>query len=58
VIGSTVRSLRKTAAVYIRRLADALEPERVVPIHSFAADQYAKIFASVDRKRDGEWWGV
>lgn len=42
----------------LRRLVDALAPERVVPIHSFAGDRYAELFPRVDRRRDGEAWTV
>ena len=42
----------------LRRLVDALAPERVVPIHSFAGDRYSELFPRVDRRRDGETWTV
>lgn len=42
----------------LRRLVDAFEPARVVPIHSFAGDRYSELFPRVDRRRDGEWWAV
>ena len=42
----------------LRRLVDALAPERVVPIHSFAGDRYGELFPRVDRRRDGERWVV
>jgi ribonuclease J len=42
----------------LRRLVDALEPDRVVPIHSFAGDRFGDLFPRVDRRQDGEWWAV
>lgn len=42
----------------LQRLVDALAPERVVPIHSFATDRFPEFFPRVDRKNDGEWWRV
>lgn len=42
----------------LRRLVDALAPERVVPIHSFASDRFADLFPRVDRRRDCECWVV
>ena len=42
----------------LRRLVAALEPERVVPIHSFAGDRFGELFPRVDRRQDGEWWDV
>lgn len=42
----------------LRRLVDAIAPQRVVPIHSFAGDQFEKFFPRVERRGDGEWWDV
>jgi ribonuclease J len=42
----------------LRRLVDALAPDRVVPIHSFAGDRYRELFPRVDRRNDGESWTV
>ena len=38
------------------RLATALAPKRVVPIHSFAGHRFAEYFAGVDQRDDGTWW--
>jgi ribonuclease J len=40
----------------LQRLVSALAPDRVVPIHSFAADRFEDFFPRVERRRDGEWW--
>ncbi len=42
------------------RLANALAPRRIVPIHTEAAYRFSDIFAphAVDVHRDGEWWEV
>lgn len=42
----------------LKRLADALAPARVVPIHTAAPERFAGLFDSVERHRDGEWWEV
>jgi len=42
----------------LRRLVDAIAPKRVVPIHSFAGDQFERFFPRVERREDGEWWNV
>jgi ribonuclease J len=42
----------------LQRLVSALAPDRVVPIHSFAADRFEAFFPRVERRRDGEWWDV
>lgn len=42
----------------LQRLAVALRPKRLVPIHTEAADQYGKFFKHVEYHDDGEWWTV
>lgn len=40
------------------RLAEAMAPARVVPIHSEATDLFERYFPRVERHPDGEWWEV
>lgn len=42
----------------LQRLATALAPRRLVPIHSFETARFGEYFANVDRQDDGVWWGV
>jgi ribonuclease J len=42
----------------LQQLARALKPGRLVPIHSFAPERFSEFFENVERRRDGEWWGV
>jgi ribonuclease J len=42
----------------LQRLVDAIAPQRVVPIHSFAGDRFAEFFPRVERRADGDWWDV
>lgn len=42
----------------LRRLAAALDPARIVPIHTSAPERYAETFDRVERHADGEWWQV
>ncbi|HUS23015.1 MAG TPA: MBL fold metallo-hydrolase RNA specificity domain-containing protein [Aeromicrobium sp.] len=42
----------------LQRLATALEPARVVPIHSLAGHKYSDYFDGVSVQADGEWWEV
>jgi ribonuclease J len=42
----------------LRRLAKAVVPKRLVPIHSFAPRRFAEFFENVETHRDGEWWAV
>lgn len=40
------------------RLATALAPARIVPIHTAAAERFAALFPRVEHHADGEWWEV
>jgi ribonuclease J len=40
------------------RFAEALAPERVVPIHTAHPARYEEIYGRVERHADGEWWEV
>jgi ribonuclease J len=42
----------------LQRLATAIAPGRLVPIHSFAPDRFGEFFDNVEMHRDGEWWEV
>ena len=43
----------------LKRLAEALAPDALVPVHTFEGDRYPDLFgANVHRRHDGEWWGV
>jgi ribonuclease J len=42
----------------LQRLAKALAPAHVVPIHSFGAKGFDTLFEGVAHHADGEWWDV
>lgn len=42
----------------LQRLVQAVDPARVVPIHSFGSDRYPSLFPRVDIQPDGAWWEV
>jgi len=43
----------------LKRLADAMAPEVLVPVHTFEGDRYQELFGgNVTRRTDGEWWEV
>ena len=42
----------------LQRLVTAIDPKRLVPIHSFAGDRFVDFFPRVDRQHDGVWWEV
>jgi ribonuclease J len=42
----------------LQRLAKAIAPGRLVPIHSFAPNRFGEFFENVQMYRDGDWWDV
>jgi len=42
----------------LKRLAEAIRPERIVPIHTEGGEQYARHFPGVTPQTDREWWTV
>jgi ribonuclease J len=45
--------------VDLKRLAAAMAPDVLVPVHTFEGDRYLDLFgAHVRRRVDGEWWEV
>lgn len=42
----------------LRRFVGALNPGKVVPIHSFRPDRYPELFDRVEAQPDGQWWPV
>jgi len=42
----------------LKRLSEAINPKALVPIHTFAGDQFSAYFSNVVRRQDGEWWEV
>ena len=43
----------------LKRLADAMAPEVLVPVHTFEGNRYSELFGNkVIQRADGEWWGV
>lgn len=42
----------------LKRLAKAISPKKLIPIHSAEPSRYAELLEKVELKRDGEWWEV
>lgn len=42
----------------LQNLVAAIQPQKVVPIHTFARDRYAELYPTVEIHEDGEWWGI
>jgi ribonuclease J len=42
----------------LKNLVSAINPRKVVPIHSFMPERYPELFPNVEAHDDGEWWEV
>lgn len=42
----------------LKRFAEALVPDRIVPIHTFMPEKFPELFRNVDIRGDGEYWEV
>ena len=42
----------------LKKLVAAINPRKVVPIHSFMPERYPELFPNVEAHADGEWWEV
>jgi ribonuclease J len=42
----------------LARLVAAINPERVVPIHTAMPERFEELFACAELRSDGEWWDV
>lgn len=42
----------------LKRLAEAVAPKMLVPVHTFAPQAFPEHFDAVSLKQDGEWWEV
>lgn len=42
----------------LRRLAEAVSADAVIPIHTAAPERFEELFENVTPRADGEWWSV
>ncbi len=42
----------------LKRLVTAINPHRVVPIHTFYPEKYADLFPDIELHNDNDWWEV
>lgn len=54
----TIHTSGHASVVDLKRFATAIGAKRLVPIHSFVPERFGDLFDNVERKRDGEWWGI
>jgi ribonuclease J len=43
---------------HLRRLVDAVRPERVIPIHTAEPSRYASLFPRVEAHANRAWWSA
>lgn len=46
------------SVVDLKRFAGAINPRKLVPIHSFSTNRFPEFFERVESKEDGIWWEV
>ncbi len=54
----TIHTSGHASVADLKRLAIALVPQMLVPIHSFETSRFGEFFDSVVQKEDVEWWFV
>jgi ribonuclease J len=42
----------------LKKLVAAINPNKVVPIHSFMPERYVELFPNVEIHNDGQWWEI
>lgn len=42
----------------LKRLADAIDAERIVPIHTAVPEMFADTFGRAELHPDGQWWAI
>ena len=54
----TIHTSGHASIADLQRLAAALAPKQLVPIHSFEPGRFGDYFQNVTNRPDGEWWEV
>ena len=54
----TIHTSGHASVADLKRLAAALTPCTLVPIHSFETGRFSEFFDNVVPKDDGQWWNV
>ncbi|MCY4441285.1 MAG: MBL fold metallo-hydrolase [Deltaproteobacteria bacterium] len=54
----TIHTSGHASVADLKRLAAALSPRTLVPIHSFETGRFGEFFDNVVQKDDGSWWEV
>jgi ribonuclease J len=56
IMKQSIHTSGHASPVDLKRLVKALNPGKVVPIHTFHPKQYEKMYPNVEVHEDGEWW--
>lgn len=54
----SVHTSGHASLVELKRLVNAMNPNKVVPIHSFFPEKFKEVFPHVEAHDDGHWWDV
>lgn len=55
---STIHASGHATVADLKRLADAIDADRIVPIHTAAPEMFAGAFGAANPQPDGIWWEV
>ena len=58
IVLHTLHASGHASVADLRALASAIDPDRVVPIHTAAPERYPDVFSRVEPHADGDWWTV
>ena len=54
----SVHTSGHASPVDLQKFVEAINPCKVVPIHSFMPERYPELFPNVEAHDDGEWWEI
>lgn len=55
---TSIHTSGHASPVDLKKIAAAMKPRKVVPIHSFAPERYSELFSNVQTYSDGQLWDV
>ncbi|MDT8782725.1 MAG: MBL fold metallo-hydrolase [Candidatus Bathyarchaeota archaeon] len=55
---SSIHTSGHASPADLKRIVEAINPKKVVPIHTFLPERYKELFLNVQVHGDGEWWNV
>jgi ribonuclease J len=58
IVKQSIHTSGHASPPHLKQFINALNPRRLVPIHSFAPQRYTEIFPATEPHLDGEFWSV